>query len=121
MIIKRETHFFFHPFFADPEFIPVVSVKGMTSDSVTIGWTAPPEELQNHVQYYEILATSSKNVRKEAWSPTARVNGHMLGELDPGTKYNIQVAACSEYTHKCGNWSAPATGITLDGGNLRKK
>ncbi|KMQ95329.1 tyrosine-protein phosphatase 69d-like protein [Lasius niger] len=98
----------------DPVFVPKVSVNGVTETSITIGWTVPPSDLKEHVHYYNLMATHAEQ-KREAVYPAEPLNVYMFMDLDPATTYKFKIAACSEYTKRCGNWSAEVNGTTLDG------
>lgn len=102
----------------DPEFVPKVSVKGTSITSITIGWTAPPPELRDHVHCYKIMATDkdrdTNNIRELIYI-TETTNIYVFENLESGTNYSLKVAACSDYTKRCGNWSAEEEGHTIDG------
>lgn len=99
----------------DPVFVPNVSVNGVTENSITIGWTQPPPNLIEHVHYYNLMATHAEQ-KREAIYPAQSLPVYMFMNLDPATTYKFKIAACSEYTKQCGNWSAEVNGTTLDGG-----
>lgn len=96
-------------------FVPKVYVNGVTENSITIGWTVPPPDLKEHVHYYNLMATHADQNR-EAVYPAQPVNVYAFMDLDPATTYEFKIAACSEYTKQCGNWSVEVNGTTLDGG-----
>lgn len=96
-------------------FVPKVSVNGVTENSITIGWSIPPPDLKEHVHYYNLMATHA-NQKREAVYPAQPFIVYAFVDLDPATTYNFKIAACSEYTKQCGNWSAEVNGTTLDGG-----
>ncbi|KAF4532910.1 hypothetical protein B566_EDAN001514 [Ephemera danica] len=100
----------------DPSFIPEVQVKGVTKDSITIGWSSPPLSVRDHVHYYELILQHNKT-KKQAFHPANAdiINTYMFEKLEPATTYNFQVAACSEFTRECGNWSREVNGTTMDG------
>lgn len=103
----------------DPIFVPNVSVKGVTENSITIGWTVPPPDLKEHVHYYNLMAIH-RDQKREAVYPAQPLTVYAFVDLDPATTYNFKIAACSEYTKQCGNWSAEVNGTTLDGGMSMK-
>jgi len=39
---------------ADPEFIPEISIKGITKNAISIGWTDPPEGLAPYIHFYKV-------------------------------------------------------------------
>lgn len=100
----------------DPEFIPDVKVTGVTVNSITISWGTPPDELKDHVHMYKLLSQAENSADKfEALHPASGENLYMFSDLQPATTYNFQVAACSEYSNLCGNWSLKVNGTTMDG------
>ncbi|XP_043266767.1 tyrosine-protein phosphatase 69D isoform X2 [Venturia canescens] len=98
----------------DPVFIPTVSVNGFTDRSITIGWNVPPPDLREHVHYYKLMVTHGDQ-KKEAFYPAQTFNVYVFVDLDPATTYQFKIAACSEYTKHCGNWSKIVNGTTMDG------
>ena len=100
-------------------FIPTVSVKGFTHKSITVGWNAPPPELREHVQYYNLMVMHGSE-NKEAMQLAQVFNDYMFMNLDSATTYQFKIAACSEYTKQCGNWSKIINGTTMDGGTSLK-
>lgn len=105
---------------SDPVFVPKVSVNGVTENSITIGWTVPPPDLKEHVHYYNLMATHADQ-KREAVYPAQPFTVYAFVDLDPATTYKFRIAACSEYTKQCGNWSAEVNGTTLDGGASRSQ
>ncbi|XP_012253102.2 tyrosine-protein phosphatase 69D isoform X2 [Athalia rosae] len=103
---------------ADPTFIPNITVKGATVNWITIGWPAPPVELQDHVQWYKMMATTDGMEPREAYHPATPgplSTSYVFMDLKPGTEYKLKVAACSEYTKECGEWSEEKLTYTIDG------
>ena len=44
----------------DPVFVPMTSVKGLTWNSLSIGWNTPPEDrIKEHVDYYKLTKWNS--------------------------------------------------------------
>jgi hypothetical protein len=39
---------------SDPEFIPEISIKGITKNAISIGWTDPPEGLAPYIHFYKV-------------------------------------------------------------------
>lgn len=98
-------------------YIPVADVKGSTSNSFTLGWTSPPEEIRHLIGHYLV---SYKDVRREteATVHVASTSGplvHLFTDLQPATMYVFRVRACQRYTVHCGNFSVPVNGTTIDG------
>lgn len=101
---------------ADPEFIPEVKVNGVTPTSITIKWESPSDDLRDYVHTYKLISQAvNSSERLEAVYPTSDENLYMFTDLKPATTYNFQVAACSEFTNSCGNWSEKVNGTTMDG------
>ncbi|KAF5281454.1 hypothetical protein FQR65_LT14688 [Abscondita terminalis] len=100
----------------DPTFIPVVKATGVTSNSITISWSSPPEDLKDFVHYYHLLyhAANLSDLR-EAVHLAPKGNLYMFSDLNAATRYDFQVAACNEYSHQCGPWSLKVNGTTMDG------
>jgi hypothetical protein len=38
----------------DPTFVPEVGLKGLTWNSISIGWNNPPENFIPYIQYYKL-------------------------------------------------------------------
>ncbi|XP_076237870.1 protein tyrosine phosphatase 69D [Calliopsis andreniformis] len=98
----------------DPIFVPKISVNGVTENSITIRWTVPPPDLKEHVHFYNLMAIHGDQ-KKEAVYPAQPFTVYAFVNLAPATSYKFKIAACSEYTKECGNWSAEVNGTTLDG------
>ncbi|KAL1493162.1 hypothetical protein ABEB36_011272 [Hypothenemus hampei] len=99
----------------EPIFVPDVTVTGVTSSSITIKWSMPPEKFSDHIHYYNLILRSYNTSHKlEAIQP-AKDYLYMFSELNSATTYNFQVAACSDYSRECGPWSEIVNGTTMDG------
>lgn len=98
----------------DPTFVPEVTVKGTTSNSVSLGWTQPPPDVKDYIQYYQIILENN-DTKQETIHPVTSMNAYLFTNLISATTYKIKIAACSEYLKKCGNWSEAVNGTTLDG------
>lgn len=48
----------------DPVFVPVIEVKGMTTETITIGWHPPSPHLLQYIQYYELTVAAKANESK---------------------------------------------------------
>ncbi|KFB35007.1 AGAP003187-PA-like protein [Anopheles sinensis] len=104
----------------DPSFTPMVEVKGSTHSTITIGWTPPPANLTDYIQYYELVVSlagvNASIMKKEAFHPqNSRNLPYMFDNLATATEYTFRVRACSELTKICGNWSDSVNGTTSDG------
>lgn len=98
----------------DPEFVPEVTVKGTTSDSVSIDWTQPRPDVRDFVHFYNIILQNNETT-KETVHSAASMNLYMFTGLKAMTTYLIKISACSEYTRECGAWSREVNGTTLEG------
>ncbi|XP_044012009.1 tyrosine-protein phosphatase 69D isoform X2 [Aphidius gifuensis] len=98
----------------DPVFVPSGMVKGSADASITLGWSAPPPNLREHVHYYTLMLINGDK-KKEAMYPAQEFNDYVFVDLQPATTYQFQIAACSDYTKQCGNWSNVVNGTTMDG------
>lgn len=98
----------------DPTFVPEVTVKGTTSNSVSLGWTQPPSDVKDYIQYYQIILQNNET-KQETIHPSTSMNAYLFTNLISATTYRIKISACSEYLRKCGNWSEEVNGTTLDG------
>ncbi|XP_031337800.1 tyrosine-protein phosphatase 69D [Photinus pyralis] len=100
----------------DPVFIPTVKATGVTSNSITISWTSPPDDLRDFVHYYQLLSYAINFTdRREAVHLASKENLYMFSDLKAATQYDFQVAACNEYSHQCGPLSTKVNGTTMDG------
>ncbi|GLH05083.1 Tyrosine-protein phosphatase 69D [Gryllus bimaculatus] len=100
----------------DPDFVPVIFVKGVTSNSITIGWLPPEDKIMKHVHYYQLVVRYN-GTKKEALQLASLMNlpTYLFVDLKPATTYNFEMSACSEYTRQCGSWSETVNGTTMDG------
>ena len=102
---------------SEAEYIPVVDIKGSTSNSFTLGWTAPPEQIRHLIGHY-ISSYKDVDGGQEMAIRVPAVDGspdHLFTNLKPATMYLFKVKACHRYTDHCGNFSEPVKGKTLDG------
>ncbi|XP_055596510.1 tyrosine-protein phosphatase 69D-like [Uranotaenia lowii] len=103
---------------SDPSFTPFIEVTGNTHSTITIGWTAPPADLLEYIQYYDLTVSlaGQNNSKWETYYPQNRRNlPYMFDNLDTATEYSFRVRACSELAKVCGNWSEEVNGTTSDG------
>jgi hypothetical protein len=77
--------------FLDPYFVPEISVKGVTLNSITIGWSQPPEEMRDHVHYY-MLIVQNNSTTKEAFHPEQSMNLFLFTDLQAATTYHFKVS-----------------------------
>ncbi|XP_044741511.1 tyrosine-protein phosphatase 69D [Chrysoperla carnea] len=101
---------------SNPDFVPEISVNGVTFNSITIGWTQPPPELADHVQYYELVAQATNSTtNKQAVQTAQSMPLYLFINLEAATTYTFKVRACNEYTGQCGLYSQVVNGTTMDG------
>jgi hypothetical protein len=81
--------------FSDPYFVPEISVKGVTFNSITIGWSQPPEEMKDHVHYY-MLIVQNNSTTKEAIHPEQSMNLFLFTDLQSATTYRFKVSLVHE-------------------------
>ncbi|PSN55870.1 Tyrosine-protein phosphatase 69D [Blattella germanica] len=98
----------------DPDFVPEISLKGVTLNSITIGWSNPPKDMKDHVHYYTLIVQDNSTT-KAAIHPEGTMNLFLFTDLQSATTYRFKVSACSYYTNQCGEWSKEANGTTMDG------
>lgn len=82
-------------FSSDPYFVPEISVKGVTFNSITIGWSQPPGEMRDHVHYY-MLIVQNNSTTKEAIHPEQSMNLFLFTDLQSATTYRFKVSAFYE-------------------------
>lgn len=78
----------------------------------------PPPELKEHVHFYNLMATHGEQKREAVYPAQPLTTVYAFVDLIPATTYKFKIAACSEYTKECGNWSTEVNGTTLDGGRI---
>ena len=78
-------------FSSDPYFVPEISVKGVTFNSITIGWSQPPEEMRDHVHYY-MLIVQNNGTTMEAVHPEQSMNLFLFTDLQSATTYRFKVS-----------------------------
>lgn len=99
----------------DPVFVPTVGVKGLTWNSISIGWNAPDDErLSEHIDYYKLNRKTSEQ-ELTMYHPSKDYPFYLWRNLEPATNYSFTVAACNQYTRECGNPSNSVSAATEDG------
>ncbi len=98
----------------DPVFKPEARIKGLTWNSISIGWTKPPKEVDPFVDYYK-LTKRTEEQEVNNYHPADKFNFYLWRHLEPATNYTFTVAACSAYTRECGEASAAVFASTEDG------
>lgn len=79
----------------DPVFVPKLEVKGNTHSTITIGWTPPPHDLLDFIQYYVVKAYLAGNESSAIEEPNHPQNSrnlpYMFDNLKVATEYSFQV------------------------------
>lgn len=76
----------------NPEFIPEVKVTGVTVSAITISWSQLPQELHDHIHYYELtLRAANSTSQTEAIHSTPGDHFYMFKDLYAATTYEFQV------------------------------
>jgi hypothetical protein len=70
--------------------VPEISVKGVTLNSITIGWSQPAEEMKDHVHYY-MLIVQNNSTTKEAFHPGQSMNLFLFTDLQSAMTYHFKV------------------------------
>lgn len=74
----------------DVVFIPEPYVKGITGNSIEIGWSPPPPDLKEHIHFYK-LCLRNNETREEAVQHVDRSNAYMFINLHFAEMYFIKV------------------------------
>ncbi len=99
----------------DPKFVPEARVKGLTWNSISIGWNKPGEErIREHIDYYK-LTKKTDDQEVNMYQPAEKFSFYLWRHLEPATNYSFTVSACSAYTRECGEASRPVGASTEDG------
>ncbi|XP_059488748.1 tyrosine-protein phosphatase 69D isoform X2 [Neocloeon triangulifer] len=100
----------------DPVFVPDASVSGNGGTSLTLKWNSPPQKMQDFIHYYKVELMNEKvnMMAVKMAEHSSQHIFHMLQNLEPATTYSLRVAACSEYTKECFDWSKLVEGKTMD-------
>ncbi len=99
----------------DPVFVPEVRVKGLTWNSISIGWSKPTEDrVREHIDYYK-LTKRTDDQEVNMYHPSDKFSFYLWRHLEPATNYSFTVSACSAYTRECGLASRPVAASTEDG------
>ncbi|MCL4138534.1 UNVERIFIED_CONTAM: hypothetical protein GTU68_057208, partial [Idotea baltica] len=75
-----------------PVYVPVVSLRGSTKDSLSVSWSQPEEELRSYIDFYKL---SLVNVETGALLDTvkyANQSAYLFENLDHGTMYEFTVS-----------------------------
>jgi len=102
-------------------FVPEARVKGLTWNSISIGWTEPEEDrVRDHLDYYKLTRVEGQNDEDgeelNMYHPADSFAFYLWRHLSPATRYSFTVAACSGYTRECGTASAPPVAATTEDG-----
>jgi len=97
----------------DPVFIPEASIKGITSNSISVGWTDPQEMMLPYIHFYKVSKYLGEQVSEVVHANPNPI--HLFGNLTPATSYKFTVSACNQYSGECSAASAVIPGTTYDG------
>ena len=97
----------------DPVFVPSASIKGITKNSISVGWTEPPEKYRDHIHFYRVAKYSGELTTE--FLHTSPHHLHLWEDLQPNTAYNFTVSACNRYSGECSPPSQLIPGTTYDG------
>ena len=97
----------------DPVFIPEVTIKGITKNSISIGWNKPPSKVASHIHYYRVTKRTGEQVTEVVHNKDFAL--HLWEDLKPATEYKFTVSACNGYSHECSPASNIIPGYTYDG------
>ncbi|CAH2236744.1 jg16982 [Pararge aegeria aegeria] len=78
----------------DPIFVPNISINGFSATSVTIGWAAPPKDIEELIHYYLLEARKMNEVapRRAYHSRDNRNLPYMFDNLEPHSTYVFRVS-----------------------------
>ena len=68
----------------DPHFVPEVSIKGITKNSISVGWNDPPEKVSQHIHYYKVTKKTGDSIAEVIHQLHYPL--HLWGGLVPATK-----------------------------------
>ena len=97
----------------DPVFVPEASIKGITRNSISVGWTDPPEKIAPYIHFYKVSKYSGEQVSEVLHTQPYPL--HLFGDLTSATSYKFTVAACNKYSGECSPPSEVIPGTTYDG------
>ena len=97
----------------DPVFVPDVSIKGITKNSISVGWNDPPEKFRDFIHFYRVSKDDGGHVTEHVH--TLPYHLHLWSDLSSATDYKFTVAACNEFSGECSPASEVIPGTTYDG------
>jgi len=97
----------------DPIFKPEVSIKGITKNSISVGWNDPPEKFKEHIHFYRASKDDGEHVSEVLHTQPYPL--HLWGDLQSASSYKFTVSACNEYSGECSPPSEVMPGTTYDG------
>lgn len=97
----------------DPVFIPEISIKGITKNSISVGWNDPPEKVSPYIHFYKATKRTGESVSEVIHSQLYPL--HLWNNLDSATTYEFTVSACNMYSMECSAASELMSGTTYDG------
>ena len=97
----------------DPVFIPDVSIKGITKNSISVGWNDPPEKFRDFIHFYRVSKDDGAQITQ--FLHTLPYPLHLWSDLKSASDYKFTVAACNEFSGECSPPSEVIPGTTYDG------
>jgi protein-tyrosine phosphatase len=97
----------------DPEFVPEISIKGITKNSIFVGWNDPPEAVAPYIHFYKVTKRAEDHTAEVIHNQPSSI--HLWDGLAPATRYLFTVAACNRYSGECSASSPVMAGSTYDG------
>ena len=97
----------------DPEFVPEISIKGITKNAISVGWTDPSEAVAPYIHFYKVTKRAKDHTAEIIHSQPFPI--HLWDGLAPATRYLFTVAACNRYSGECSAASPLMSGSTYDG------
>ena len=83
----------------DPVFIPDVSIKGITKNSISVGWNDPPEKFREYIHFYRVSKYHGDHVTEHLHRKPFPIK--LWSDLTSATDYKFTVAACNEFSGEC--------------------
>ena len=97
----------------DPKFIPVITIKGITKNSISVAWDEPSDRVAEFIHFYKTTKRVSDIVSEVIHTQPYPI--HLWNNLDSATSYEFTVSACNKYSNECSPPSKLMRGTTYDG------
>ena len=99
----------------DPSFVPRVSVRGLTWNSISISWNTPKDSRKNELINFYKLTRITSDTEVTMYQPADKYSNYLWLHLTPATEYSFTVAACNGFTRECFPPSEVVSATTEDG------